>query len=387
MGQRFFLLTYSRSRKKGLATILVVLCGIMSVYIGFGVAIQSQSALGLRSLLVSVCHGGTAPTNSTFAVQEEEEYQSLNGHVKESVSIYREWKSDKKYKSTLLGPDMLLNVSSEVELRRGFDYDEVDKAILNMTAMGKFVLHQTWKTRCVLENKVEHMKSWLKVEKKKLRVVYWTDRAMDMWVEQHFRGTRVQKVWDMYGEAYYGSIKRSDFFRALVIWFYGSVYADLDISLHASLRPVLKQGLTLLVYEPNKSMKIGEKYNEKEESTRLMILSGLTVSGSQYSPFLGYYVNWIVEKHLSGLSGPDEFVVDATGPVAEAQSLVHYIERISHHDYLLRVISYEEFHAYYGTHHTESTWALENKEKVNKMGCNDIATVYGNDTVLLPYEE
>ena len=359
----------------------------MSIYIALGVIIQSGSKLPLRSWLVRVCYRETAPTNSTVTVQVQKDEHSLNGNAKESLSIYREWERDKKYKSTLLGPDMLSNVSTEVELRAGFDYDDVDKAILNMTAMGKFVLHQTWKTRCVLQNKVEHMKSWLKVEKKKLRVVYWTDRAMDRWVEQHFRGTRVQKVWDMYGEAFYGSIKRSDFFRALVIWFYGSVYADLDISLHSSLRPVLKQGLTLLVYEPNKSIKVGEKYTKKEESTRLMILSGLAVSGSQFSPFLGYYVNWVVEKHLTNLSKPGDFVVDATGPVAEAQALVHYIERISHHDYLLRVISYEEFKAYYGAHHTESTWALENKDKVKKMGCKDIVTVYGNDTVLLPYEE
>jgi len=144
MGQRFFLLTYSRSRKKGLATILVILCGFVSIYISLGLTMQSGSPLGLRSLLVSACHGETAPANSTSAVQKEEEDQSLNGLVKENLSIYREWERDKKYKSTLLGPDMLLNVSSEVQLRRGFDYDDVDKAILNMTAMGKFVLHQTW---------------------------------------------------------------------------------------------------------------------------------------------------------------------------------------------------------------------------------------------------
>ena len=252
-----------------------------------------------------------------------------------------------------------------------------DTMILGFVRSNKVVLHQTWKTTCVMDHKVKLMRTWPQViGNDTLKVVYWTDEMMDPWVSYRFKGTRVYEGWKYISSSQQAHIKRADFFRVLLIWYYSGVYADIDIRIKESLQPFLKDGLTTLVWEPERAMMDHTSFRDGNKRKTLM-LSGFCLSGVRFSDFLGFYINWIVENHLVGRIGPFLDVIHATGPAIEAEAYYYYIDRVNRHDHTLKTLSYVEF-SHYADHFSESTWVNPNKQ----YNCTEVADVYGTHVLL-----
>ncbi len=89
--------------------------------------------------------------------------------------------------------DVKLNplVTSKVTMRTGWVDTPGDARLAEqLEENSTFVLHQTWKTDCVLQSRVDYMKTWLEVEPD-VQVLFWTDDTMESWVEERFAGTPV----------------------------------------------------------------------------------------------------------------------------------------------------------------------------------------------------
>ena len=229
------------------------------------------------------------------------------------------------------------------------------------------------------------MESWVKNEPD-LEVMFWTDESIDRWVEERFEGTDVWEAWKIIETTKHNKIKKADMFRAIAIWYYGGVYADLDIELKESLKHFIEREETVIVWEPEWAMEqtsadaFGGYYRKERGARRTLMLSAFLVSGRRYSDFLGFYVNWIVANTLSGRSGYNTHVLDHTGPIAEAEAYWYYVGRLEQHDTLLRLLPFEEFQRW-GEHYTvsgESTW-----ESGNDAGaCVPVETVYKGKVVV-----
>jgi hypothetical protein len=269
-----------------------------------------------------------------------------------------------------LNPDL----TPDVHLNPDWIENEFDRELLSLQG-DHVVLHQTWKDACVLKTKTKYMKSWK--NEPNLRVVFWTDELMEKWVKERFEGTDIYDAWGAIGTTMQATIKKADLFRAMVIWYYGGVYADLDIELKESIHLFLEHRETVLVWEPEDAMAITNtplwgRYQKRRGARRTLILSAFLISGRRYSDFLGYYINWIVANTLSGRSKYETHVLDATGPIAEAEAYWYYTGRLGQHDRLLRVLSYPEF-LHYGEHYSETTWVAEAMEGI---GCVDVHKIH-----------
>lgn len=282
------------------------------------------------------------------------------------------------WNNRVLDPTLNPDVTSEVLLKEGWMDTAFDTLVHTRLEEGKFFLHQTWKTDCVLETRVQYMKTWMEVEPDML-VLFWTDDAMESWVKERFEGTDVKTAWDKLEETRQAKIKKADMFRALAVWFYGGVYADLDVEIKAPIRQFIENEQTVIVWEPESAMEItyadalGGQYVKRRGARKTLMLSAFVVSGRRYADFLGFYINWIVANTLSGRSGEWTHVLDHTGPIAEAEAYYYYTGRLAQHDSLLKVFSYEEFQNY-GEHHTipgESTWD-EGKDGGKCVNVHDI---------------
>lgn len=334
--------------------------------------------LGLKANQEPLTAAAASPAeNGTIAASPVNEDAMENKTVKyEKIHVQRGWD-----KSLETDEKLFPKVDTRVEMRQGFEETLFDKLVLNLTSQGYLVLHQTWRTTCVLNNKVLPMKSWSLVEKDRLRVIFWTDKAMDVWMDTHFLDTRVYEAWKWLCRARERHIKRADFFRVLLVWFYGSIYADLDIQIKQSFRPLLEQRLTTMIWEPTQSMKELTGYKDGDDWYTQM-LSGFVSSGVRYSDFLGFYINWTIENHLSGRKDRRIDVLDSTGPRAEAEAYKYYISRLDRYDRLLRVMSFDEFKAMYGDHLTESTW----NPGAWKGDCTNVQEIYERESVYLAPE-
>jgi hypothetical protein len=280
--------------------------------------------------------------------------------------------------------DVKLNplVTSKVTMRTGWVDTPGDARLAEqLEENSTFVLHQTWKTDCVLQSRVDYMKTWLEVEPD-VQVLFWTDDTMESWVEERFAGTPVHEAWGVLEHTQQAKIKKADMFRALVMWFYGGVYADLDIEMKAPVRGFIENEETVIVWEPESAMAetnavpLGGVYEKRRGARKTLMLSAFAVSGRRYADFFGYYINWIVANTLSGRSGQYTHVLDHTGPIAEAEAYYYYTGRLAEHDALLKVLSFEEFQNY-GEHHTvpgDSTW----EEGKDAGACADVRDVYGS---------
>lgn len=275
-----------------------------------------------------------------------------------------------------LDADLNRDANASLPLREGFVPTKFDSEIFEL--QHKYVvLHQTWKDTCILETKTKIMKSWPKREEN-LKVIFWTDSLMESWILERFSGTYIYEAWMTIGGTKDAHIKKADVFRVLLIWYYGGVYADLDIKLNQSLRMFLKERLTVLVWEPEEAMIQWTEYEEGSARKTLM-LSGFLVSGRRFSDFLGFYVNWIAENHLSGRSKWEDHVIDATGPRIEAEAYYYYTGRIKMHDRLLHVQTYEEF-LNYGEHFSETTWV---PDAIKDIPCVEIDSIYSDEVLLM----
>jgi len=67
-----------------------------------------------------------------------------------------------------------VHIGSKVE-------DDFDQSIFDLMSSQHMVIHQTWKDRCILDEKIPIMKTWLGTETS-LKVVFWTDASMDLWM-------------------------------------------------------------------------------------------------------------------------------------------------------------------------------------------------------------
>lgn len=291
-----------------------------------------------------------------------------------------------------LKDERMANVNNVVQLKAGYEPTKFDELMWNLQMNGSLVVHQTWKDTCVLSGKIPYMRSWVELEREKgIKIVYWTDESMERWVQDHFEGTRVMKAWRMMDNAYQGYIKKPDFFRSLVIYVYGGVYADLDIELVHSMRDLIDSGLTVLAWE--KKIRFGPKilsYRHYQAPTfhekriTLLFLWGFIASGLPNSDFLGFAINWVTEAHLRGVYSPDEKVIYTTGPAAIGQAYVSYIHRVEVQDHLLRVMTVEESDMFF-IHHTQSTWAVKKRDKVLCKHCTDVTEILDRDILVLPY--
>jgi hypothetical protein len=280
-----------------------------------------------------------------------------------------------------LDPTLNPGVTTELVMKAGWVDTPFDEFVTRKLEEDRVTLHQTWKEDCVLSSRIKYMKSWLKNEPT-LQVLFWTDSSMEDWVRERFEGTQVWLAWQMIGnQERMSTIKKADMFRAMAMWYYGGVYADLDIELKESVLPFIMRRETVIVWEPEWAMEqtwagqLGQYMNERGQRRTLM-LSAFVVSGRRYADFLGYYVNWIVANTLSGRSNMDTHVLDHTGPIAEAEAYWYYVGRLQEHDALLRVLPYEEFQRW-GEHYTEageSTW----EDGKGDGPCRKVTTIYGD---------
>lgn len=270
-----------------------------------------------------------------------------------------------------------VEVTTSIPINAAFVETDFDGMIFDLQRDGYVVVHQTWKDTCVLETKVDHMKSWEIVEKK-LKIIFWTDETMDQWVEARFGGTYIQQGWDILKTVDKAHIKKADVFRAMLIWYYGGIYADLDIQLQSSLREFLEDRTTLVVWEPKDAMEKWTRYNPGDQRKTLM-LSGFLLSGKRQSDFTAFLVNWIIHSHINHRSSPYQDVLYATGPAAEAEAYYFYTDRIEKHDRNLQVLSYRQFLPY-AEHFSATTWL---PGSVQGIDCVEIGTIYSNTTLLL----
>jgi len=256
------------------------------------------------------------------------------------------------------------------------------KQVKKFIEEGYMLLHQTWKHACILDSKIPFMKTWASVHSK-IKVIFWTDATMDAFMSAAFKNeSKISKAWKLLSKAKSSHIKRADLFRIIAVWYYSGVYSDLDIEIKASLQPLLDQNLTCLVYEPEKAMVKFTSYSIGD-AFRTQILSGIMMSGIRHSDFLGYLIDWIVESHLQGLVSQSSGVLEATGPRIQAIAYKYYVQRAARHDTLLRVMSYDEFESHYGTHHTRSTWVLDDRRQ---QPCTQLQgnAIYPQHAVIIP---
>lgn len=217
------------------------------------------------------------------------------------------------------------------------------------------------------------MKTWQEHGPRSMKIIFWTDEVMDTWVKIRFGNTRLYEGWKLISNVQDAHIKRADVFRVLLVWYYSGIYTDLDIEVKDSMLPLLNDGMTTLVFEPEESMLQWTREFRKGSPRKTLVLSGILLSGARFSEFLGFYINWVMENHLTGRSKAEDHVIDATGPRIEAEAYYHYIDRLAEHDHRLRTLSYPEFQ-HYGEHYSETTWVAKEVEK--DPTCIEVATVY-----------
>jgi len=268
--------------------------------------------------------------------------------------------------------------STTIPMSTDFVDTEFDRMVASLQKDGYVVLHQTWKDTCVLETKVEHMKSWESIEGKKIKVIFWTDETMDTWVYERFKGTYIQDGWEVVKKTDKAHIKKADVFRAMLIWYYGGVYADLDIQLRESFREFLEEKAVLIAWEPREGMERWSSYKAGDDIKTFM-LSGFLLSGEKFSGFVAFLVNWILNRHLEGKSTSSQDVLYATGPAAEASAYYAYTDQLQTHDRRLHVMTYTEF-LHYAEHFSATTWL---PGSIQGIGCVDITSIYSNSTLIM----
>jgi mannosyltransferase OCH1-like enzyme len=264
-----------------------------------------------------------------------------------------------------------------IPLNENFTETEFDRKITALQGDGHIVLHQTWKDTCVLETKVEHMRSWESIEDK-IKVVFWTDETMDKWVEVRFEGTYIRDGWEILKNAANAHIKKADVFRALLVWYYGGIYADLDIQLRESFREFLEEKELVVAWEPREAMQRWSSYKAGDEKKTFM-LSAFLLSGQRSSSFIAFFINRIIKKHIDNKSSKGQDVLFATGPAAEAEAYYAYIDQVRYHDSRIHVMTYREF-SHYAEHHSTTTWI---RETIKGIGCVNVTTVYNESTLII----
>ena len=93
------------------------------------------------------------------------------------------------------------------------------------------IIHQTFKSRSSLgPHTARLMATWPQMNPT-WKVMYWDDAAVAQFVEQHY---------PQYLEAFEGlatKVEQADFFRYLIVYHYGGLYADTDVECYAPLDP------------------------------------------------------------------------------------------------------------------------------------------------------
>ena len=80
--------------------------------------------------------------------------------------------------SNRLDSNLNVGVNFNISLNPNFVQSEFDEHLFGLQNEGYVILHQTWKSTCVLETKKKYMSSWQEIEND-LKVVFWTDDTME----------------------------------------------------------------------------------------------------------------------------------------------------------------------------------------------------------------
>ena len=356
------------------ATQCALVCALMLLFLRAPLVKNGMSPQAVVRVQETSCGTDT----STVSKGAEQETEKKIAHVNIHNGLDATMKID---------PVKLFHVNTDIHDQvvvqlTGSSMAEFARQVTQFLEQGYTILHQTWKDSCILDSKIPFMKTWASVHSK-LKVIFWTDDTMDAFMATAFqKKSRISKAWELLSQAKSSHIKRADLFRIIAVWYFSGVYSDLDIEIKTHLRPLLDQNLTCIVYEPEDAMAKFTTYSTGD-AFRTQILSGIMMSGIRHSDFLGYMINWIVESHVQGIVSPSSGVLEATGPRIQAVAYKYYVQRASRHDTLLRVMSYNEFALHYGTHHTKSTWIMDDRRQ---QSCTQLQnySIYPQHVVILP---
>jgi mannosyltransferase OCH1-like enzyme len=99
-------------------------------------------------------------------------------------------------------------------------------------------IHQTWKTENIPDNWKHSVNSCIKIHKG-FTYILWTDEKMDRFVSTYY--PHFYKIY----KSYKYHIQRCDAFRYLVLYKYGGIYLDMDITCKEKLDTFLDYDLVL----------------------------------------------------------------------------------------------------------------------------------------------
>lgn len=344
--------TLRLTKKRGLQVIFIVCsCLLLVSLYGYSNGVQSK--------IVAACQ---------TVVQRTHQEEAWLGGLSPDVPASGELRTDD---IKTMGP------STSIPMNPEFSETEFDRMIFTLQDNGYVVLHQTWKDTCILETKVKHMKSWETIEKK-LKVIFWTDDSMDAWLYSRFNGTYIYQGWELLKTCDKAHIKKADVFRAMLIWYYGGIYADLDIEIRQSFVEFLEEKTTLVSWEPREAMERWSAY-KSGDAKKTFMLSGFLLCGERHSNFVAFLCSSILLNHIQGRSPKSQEVIFATGPAAEANAYYRYTEKLDEHDGTLHVMTYREF-SHYAEHYSATTWL---PGSIQGIGCVEIDTIYSNTTLIM----
>ncbi|XP_074642876.1 uncharacterized protein LOC141900064 [Tubulanus polymorphus] len=105
------------------------------------------------------------------------------------------------------------------------------------------IIHQTWKTRAIPKFNMKWIASWAKYHPD-WKYYFWTDEAAAKFVK-----TKFPQYYDIFMK-YERPIHRADVIRYFVLYYFGGVYADIDVEAVKSLNQLTKDHYSAVSQEP-----------------------------------------------------------------------------------------------------------------------------------------
>jgi len=163
------------------------------------------------------------------------------------------------------------------------------------------LIHQTWKTNEIPEQWKESVRSCKELHSDYTHIV-WTDDTMNEFMKEHH-----PDFYPLY-RSYTYHIQRCDVFRYFVLYTYGGIYLDLDISCKTKLDPFLKYDFVM-----SKSSNISISYT----NAFMMV--------TPKHPFMKYCIDHLTEnKDALRYFGKHMHVMFSTGPLFLTIQLYQY---------------------------------------------------------------
>jgi mannosyltransferase OCH1-like enzyme len=166
------------------------------------------------------------------------------------------------------------------------------------------LLHQTWKVAEPPQPYAHWRATWKRFNPE-LDYRFWDDQSCREFVQREF-----PNYLEVYDRLPF-DIQRADFFRYLVIYRFGGLYADIDME---CLRPVtdfFKHEGALFSIESQ----VTEKRRRELGYRHPYQIANCIFAAVPRHPFLGLVIGWVVTRALSRRTQTEEDVLDITGPV------------------------------------------------------------------------